>query len=162
MTKSSILVAKRRMDAVEASMERFGWTMSLERKLAEQLGISRRSVRRYRERIATDLAVRVRMGDRETERADFLVRLRAHQQRAEAAGAHGPVAGMRNLEARILGLDETTLRMASPDGLRVEFGAPLPPSGPADPAASSPSPSDSPLPSTSRIPALAPDPGEPE
>ena len=154
--KSDILTARRRMDAVEAAMERFGWTMSLERKLAEQLGISRRSVRRYRERIATDLAVRVRMGDRETERADFLVRLRAHQQRAEAAGAHGPVAGMRNLEARILGLDETTLRMESHEGLRVEFGAPLPAAGPADPAPASPSPSDSPLPSTPTLSACEP------
>ena len=156
MTKSSILVAKRRMETIEAAIERFGWTMTLERRLAEQLGVHRRTVRMYKQRIAEDMRVRIPMGDRETERAVFLASLRGHRQRAEAAGAHGPVAGMLSLEGRILGLDETTLRMASPDGLRVEFGAPLPPSGPADPAPSSPSPSDSPLPSTPTLSACEP------
>ena len=129
------IVTRDRLDAVESAMIECGWTMNVERKLAKQLGVTRTTIRRIRAKLVKDLASRVRMGDRNEERADFLQRLRAHQQRAEAEGAHGPVSGMLALEARIMGIEEPQrIAVEQTQPVRVEFGAPLPSPGSADAA----------------------------
>jgi len=99
---------RRRLSIVERSMTEIGWSVRLAEQLAEQLGVSKRTIYRYRSEVLEELANAYRGADVEEERSEFVVRLHAHQRAALKAGKFGPLAAMMSIEAKVRGLDKPT------------------------------------------------------
>ena len=100
-------------DIVERAMLEHGWSPRIARALAVQLGVSKRTVYRIKERVERDIKRGLGGRDRETEHADFLMRLRQHQAAARKAMAFGPLSSMMGVESRVLGLDGTTVKVST-------------------------------------------------
>ena len=84
-----------------------GWSVQLEKALADKLGTTTRTIRTYKLEVVTRVAARAAELDElppEIARSEFLDRLRVNQRAARKAGKWGAVASMLGLEARILGL----------------------------------------------------------
>jgi transposase len=105
--------ARRQQDAVERAMLEHGWSPRIARALAERLGVSKRTVYRIKARVEADIREGLGSRDRETEHADFLMRLRQHQAAARNAMAFGPLSSMMGVESRVLGLDGTTVKVST-------------------------------------------------
>lgn len=81
-----------------------GWSPRVARALAERLGVSKRTVYRIKERVERDIRRGLGGRDLDTERADFLMRIRLHQIDAKKSGSFGALSSMMGVEARVLGL----------------------------------------------------------
>jgi hypothetical protein len=94
---------ERRVALVERTIHDKGWSRTVERALAAHLGVTTRTIRRYKDDV--EAAVR-KEGDRDRRaiRASLLVRLRGYQQAAKDANRFGPLASMIGIEARMLGV----------------------------------------------------------
>jgi hypothetical protein len=108
---------RRRLDLVERTMAEVGWSGRIARALADQMGVSKRSVYKYRQQVMADLAEAYKSEDPRHDRAEFLSRLRSFQTKAAAKGAFGSLASMMNVEARVLGIE----KMASAAGGADEY-----------------------------------------
>jgi len=108
---------RRRLDLVEKTIERKGWSGRIERELAEAFGVKRGTVRGYRVRVLEEIAEGYRGIDRELSRGEFLLRVREHTEAARQDGRYGPVAAMLNIEGRTLGVyqDGVTLTHQAED-----------------------------------------------
>lgn len=95
----------RRIALLERAISERGWSLQLERLMAAEFNVARRTIRAYREDIVK--CYRKELDGRELDdaRAEFLVRLRGHQRTALTSGRHGPLASMMSLEMRVLGID---------------------------------------------------------
>ncbi len=98
---------RRRLDLVERTMAEVGWSGRIARALADQMGVSKRSVYKYRQQVMADLAEAYKSEDPRHDRAEFLSRLRSFQTKAAAKGAFGSLASMMNVEARVLGIEKS-------------------------------------------------------
>lgn len=87
-------------------MVEHGWSPRIARALAERLGVSKRTVYRIKARVEADIREGLGGRDRDTERADFLMRLRLHQIDARKSGSYGALSSMLGVEARVLGLTD--------------------------------------------------------
>ena len=96
---------ERRLEVVEKAIQEHGWSMALERVLAERIGCTRRTIRTYRTKVA-ELVREELDQDRRLLRASLVVRLRGHQMEARRTGKLGPLSSMLNLEARMTGVLE--------------------------------------------------------
>jgi len=96
---------RRRLDIVERAMYEVGWSARVARALAEQFGVEKRTIYRYRAMVLDDVREATVMDSPSAERADFLQRLRDHQRSAKADGAWGALSSMMNCEAKILGVE---------------------------------------------------------
>jgi AraC-like DNA-binding protein len=122
---------ERRLAVVEKAIHRLGWSLTLEAALAQQIGVSRRTIRRYR--FDVESIVRREIGqERRLLRASLLVRVRGHQQAAREAERFGPLASMLGLEARMTGVLEPepepipdTLEAVSSEDLLAEIARDL-------------------------------------
>lgn len=93
----------RRLAVVEKAIHDHGWTLRVQTALAAQLGVTRRTVQKYKASLADEMR-RELAEPRADVRANFLVRLRGHQLSAAARSRDGALASMLSLEADILGL----------------------------------------------------------
>jgi len=100
MTKAE---RERNLAAVEKAIHRFGWSMQLEAGLARQLGVTPRTIRKYKSEVES-LVREETTRDRRMVRASLVVELRGHIQAARTAGKYGAVASMTNIMARMLGV----------------------------------------------------------
>lgn len=96
---------ERRLAVVEKAIHRLGWSLTLEAALAQQIGVSRRTIRRYRFDVESIVRKEIAQ-ERRLLRASLLVRVRGHQQAAREAERFGPLASMLGLEARMTGVLE--------------------------------------------------------
>ena len=96
---------ERRLAIVEETIHQHGWSLSVEAALAKRLGVSRRTVRRYRFDVESIVRKELEQ-ERRLLRASLLVRIRGHQKAAREAERFGPLASMINLEARMTGVLE--------------------------------------------------------
>lgn len=96
---------RRRLNLVERAMHERGWSTALARALAKQMGVDVRSVYRYRAQVLEDIKEAIRVEDQETQRAEFIDRVRRYQSTAREDGAWGAVSSMLNCEARVLGIE---------------------------------------------------------
>jgi len=99
----------RRLALVERTIHEHGWSMRVQIALAAQIGVTRRTIQQYK----SDLVEQQRRDledDRPTIRAEFLTRLRGHQQRAAETGKTGALSSMMALEADIVGIRDRTGR----------------------------------------------------
>jgi hypothetical protein len=96
---------ERRLAEVEKAIHRHGWSMALEATLSQQIGVSRRTIRRYRFDVESIVRKEIAQ-ERRLLRASLLVRIRGHQQAARDAERFGPLASMLGLEARMTGVLE--------------------------------------------------------
>lgn len=90
---------------MEQAIHRHGWSMRIEKALADQIGVTTRAIRTYRKEVES-ITRKELDEDRRLVRASLLVRLRGHQIAARNASKFGPLASMIGLEARITGILE--------------------------------------------------------
>jgi hypothetical protein len=109
---------RRRLDLVERTMAEVGWSGRIARALADQMGVSKRSVYKYRQQVMADLAEAYKSEDPRHDRAEFLSRLRSFQTKAAAKGAFGSLASMMNVEARVLGIEKMASAVGGADEYR--------------------------------------------
>ena len=109
---------RRRLDLVERTMAEVGWSGRIARALADQMGVSKRSVYKYRRQVMADLAEAYKSEDPRHDRAEFLSRLRSFQTKAAAKGAFGSLASMMNVEARVLGIEKMASAVGGADEYR--------------------------------------------
>lgn len=96
---------RRRLNLVERAIHERGWSTALARELAEQLGVDVRSVYRYRSQVLEDIKEAISVEDRETQRAEFVDRVRRYQSIAREDRAWGALSSMLNCEAKVLGIE---------------------------------------------------------
>jgi hypothetical protein len=116
---------RRRLAIVEEAIDKFGWSLRVERSLAERLGVTARAIRRYKleviERHRED--IEPVLGNRTEARVDLLGSLRSMRRAAQSKGKFGPAVSMVSLEMRLLGVWEAPEELAPPDSLEsVERG----------------------------------------
>jgi len=99
-------------------MAEVGWSGRIARALADQMGVSKRSVYKYRRQVMADLAEAYKSEDPRHDRAEFLSRLRSFQTKAAAKGAFGSLASMMNVEARVLGIEKMASAVGGADEYR--------------------------------------------
>jgi FixJ family two-component response regulator len=126
MAGQDAVTLRRHLDLVERTMTEVGWSGRVVRTLADQLGVSKRTIYRYRANVMKDLAAAYKSKDIEHDRALFLSKLQAHQARVTAAGAYGSLASMLNIEARVLGIDRPDEKQAVQGDVHVHIGVPQP------------------------------------
>tara|TARA_R110000824_G_scaffold86623_5_gene214241 strand:- start:347 stop:748 length:402 start_codon:yes stop_codon:yes gene_type:complete len=95
---------ERRLAIVEQAISRAGWSLQLERSLAREFGVTTRTIRSYRREVVKGYRQELTEEEMETQRAEFVGRLRGHQRLALESGRLGPLASMMGLESRILGI----------------------------------------------------------
>ena len=96
---------ERRLALVEAAIAERGWSLRLCRALAHELGVTTRTVWKYKAAVVEGYRKELTADEFATQRAEFLGKLRGHQRVALAGGRFGPLASMLGLEAKIVGLD---------------------------------------------------------
>ncbi len=126
MAGQDAVTLRRHLDLVERTMTEVGWSGRVVRTLADQLGVSKRTIYRYRANVMKDLAAAYKSKDIEHDRALFLSKLQAHQARVTTAGAYGSLASMLNIEARVLGIDRPDEKQAVQGDVHVHIGVPQP------------------------------------
>ena len=98
----------RRIALLERAIAESGWSLQLKRALAAEFGVTTRTIETYKSELIAGYQKELGDADWESQRADFLGRLRGHQRVALAQGKLGPLAAMLNLESRIIGVEGTT------------------------------------------------------
>lgn len=96
----------RRIGILERAISERGWSLQLERVMANEFDCTTRTIRRYRADLVDCYRKELEGQELEDARAEFLLRLRGHQRHALSAGRHGPLASMMGIELRVLGLDK--------------------------------------------------------
>ena len=96
---------ERRIALVQQRIGERGWSMSVMRSLAKEIGVTSRTIRTYRSEVVASMRKEIGESDGEQIRAEFLDRLRGHQQQALQDGRFGPLSAMLSIESRIVGLD---------------------------------------------------------
>ena len=114
------------LNRVEQTMAEVGWSGRIVHDLMDELGVSKRTIYRYRATVMKDLAAAYKSKDIEHDRAAFLSKLQAHQARVTTAGAYGSLASMLNIEARVLGIDRPDEKQAVQGDVHVHIGVPQP------------------------------------
>lgn len=102
----------RRIGILERAIAERGWSLQLERAMANEFGCTTRTIRRYREDLVNCYRKELEGQELEDARAEFLLRLRGHQRHALSSGRHGPLASMMGIELRVLGLDKGVTQTA--------------------------------------------------
>ena len=82
-----------------------GWSLQLKRLMAKEFGVTCRTVDRYRDELIAGYRKELSGAEFETQRAEFLGRLRGHQRVALSGSRFGPLSSMMGLEAKIVGID---------------------------------------------------------
>lgn len=95
-----------RLRIVERVMQEHGWSPAVLHRLADELGVNPRTVKKYRATVLRGLAEDLGE-DPVAVRSDFLLRLRGFQRRAASSGRWGPVSSMMRIEADVLGIRES-------------------------------------------------------
>jgi len=95
---------ERRLAIVEQAIAKAGWSLQLERSLAREFGVTTRTIRSYRREVVKGYRQELTEEEMESQRAEFVGRLRGHQRLALETGRLGPLASMMGLESRILGI----------------------------------------------------------
>ena len=95
----------RRIALVERAIGEKGWSLQLKRALAGEFGVTTRTIETYKSELVEGYRKELDADEWETQRAEFLGRLRGHQRVALATGRLGPLASMLGLESRIMGVD---------------------------------------------------------
>lgn len=110
---------EKRLAMVEEAMDKYGWSLRVERTLATQIGCSTRTVRRYKLQVVEGAraTIEAMVGDRTEARVGLLERLRGHQRAALGGRAYGAVTSMMGLEMRLLGVWEAPEELPPPDNL---------------------------------------------
>ena len=96
---------ERRLSIVEQAIAKAGWSLSLERSLAREFGVTTRTIRSYRREVVDGYRKELSDEEMDMQRAEFVGRLRGHQRVALESGRLGPLASMMGLESRIIGID---------------------------------------------------------
>jgi hypothetical protein len=91
--------------AVEAAIRELGWSMSIEKALADRFGVTPRAIRQWKHDVVKRVQDSIDHMDRRQARADLLSELHGHRAAARKAGKYGAVAAMLNLEARMRGIE---------------------------------------------------------
>ena len=94
-----------RVALVQQRIGERGWSMRVMRDLAKEIGVTSRTIRAYRAEVIDSLRKEITEADREQMRAEFLDRLKWHQQQALIDGKYGPLAAMLSIETRITGME---------------------------------------------------------
>ena len=94
-----------RVALVQQRIGERGWSMRVMRDLAKEIGVTSRTIRAYRVEVIESLRKEITEADREQMRAEFLDRLKGHQQQALIDGKYGPLAAMLSIETRITGME---------------------------------------------------------
>ena len=94
-----------RVALVQQRIGERGWSMRVMRDLAKEIGVTSRTIRAYRAEVIESLRKEITEADREQMRAEFLDRLKGHQQQALIDGKYGPLAAMLSIETRITGME---------------------------------------------------------
>ena len=94
-----------RVALVQQRIGERGWSMRVMRDLAKEIGVTSRTIRAYRAEVIDSLRKEITEADREQMRAEFLDRLKGHQQQALIDGKYGPLAAMLSIETRITGME---------------------------------------------------------
>lgn len=95
----------RRIALLERAIAEGGWSLQLKRALAAEFGVAPRTIESYKADLVAGYRKELDADEWETQRAEFLGRLRGHQRVALAQGKLGPLSAMLNLESRIVGID---------------------------------------------------------
>lgn len=95
----------RRIALLERAIAEGGWSLQLKRALAAEFGVTPRTIESYKADLVAGYRKELDADEWETQRAEFLGRLRGHQRVALAQGKLGPLASMLGLESRIVGID---------------------------------------------------------
>ena len=98
----------RRIAVLERAIAERGWSLQMKRAMANEFGVSCRTVDRYREDLINGYRKELSEEEMDFKRAEFIGRLRGHQRAALAGGRLGPLASMLGLEARISGIEPIT------------------------------------------------------
>ena len=106
---------RKRLEIVQRTMEEFGWSPRIRRKLEDKWGCSDRTIYEYRKQVLTEMAEGYDHVDFAERRAEFLDRLHMHQRSALKAGRFGPLSGMMGIEARVIGVDKPVLEAEMDD-----------------------------------------------
>ena len=96
---------ERRIALVQQRIGERGWSMQVMRDLAKEIGVTSRTIRTYRSEVIDSLRKEITEADREHMRAEFLDRLKGHQQQALIDGKFGQLAAMLSIETRITGME---------------------------------------------------------
>ena len=75
-----------RVALVQQRIGERGWSMRVMRDLAKEIGVTSRTIRAYRAEVIDSLRKEITEADREQMRAEFLDRLKGHQQQALTDG----------------------------------------------------------------------------
>ena len=94
-----------RVALVQQRIGERGWSMRVMRDLAKEIGVTSRTIRAYRAEVIESLRKEITEADRGQMRAEFLDRLKGHQQQALTDGKYGPLAAMLSIETRITGME---------------------------------------------------------
>lgn len=113
----------RRLSIVEQAISKAGWSLQLERSLAREFGVTTRTIRSYRREVVDGYRKEMSEDEMESQRAEFVGRLRGHQRLALETGRLGPLASMMGLESRILGFDRVDLE-SGPSSVEVVLRVP--------------------------------------
>lgn len=98
----------RRIALLERAVAEKGWSLQLKRALAAEFGVTTRTIETYKSEMIEGYRKELDAEEWETQRAEFLGRLRGHQRVALQQGKLGPLAAMLGLESRIVGIDGPT------------------------------------------------------
>jgi hypothetical protein len=96
----------RRISILERAISERGWSLQIKRAMANEFGVTTRTIDRYREELIQGYRQEMSEDELDFKRAEFIGRLRGHQRAALGSGRLGPLASMLNLEARISGLEQ--------------------------------------------------------
>jgi len=100
----SKMTRAKRLQAVEVAMREHGYSGSWMTTLAKQAGVSTKTIYRDRDVVVGYLRDEM-LGTREDRRTRFLLDLDADLRQAQTDRRWAPVATLRNLQARVTGLD---------------------------------------------------------
>ena len=95
----------RRIALLERAIAEKGWSLQMKRALAAEFGVTTRTIETYKSELVAGYQKEMSEADWESQRADFIGRLRGHQRVALQQGKLGPLAAMLNLEGRIIGVE---------------------------------------------------------
>ena len=114
---------QRRLGLVEHAISEHGWSIQLKRKLAAEIGVTTRTIDKYRCEVVEGYRKELDDHELDLQRSEFLCRLRGHQRTALGSGRLGPLAAMMNIETKILGLDRAAVE-SGPSSVEVVLRVP--------------------------------------
>ena len=113
MTQPTKKERRVRLDVVEETMAKVGWNPRIVRDLADRFGVTERTIYNYRRDVLEELAECYRGENRRQDRAEFVAMLRERQVKAMGEGSWGSVSSMMGIEAKVMGLEDSSAAGAS-------------------------------------------------